>query len=167
MNLHQEVRLIRRKIDILLEELQCKVAEAIPASHPEGKILQDAENYERIYPLHIGGTTFKGTKPTGLLFDGKRMEVKTWKMVFCEILKRCNEDLEKHNALLKLRGKIAGRERILLSHTEDGMRKPHKIADNLYIETHYDTETLLHILMVRILAPIGYDYSTISVAVRN
>jgi len=34
-------------------------------------------------------------------------------------------------------------------------------------ETHYDTETLLRILITRILDVVNYDYSGISVVIRN
>ena len=47
------------------------------------------------------------------------------------------------------------------------MRSPMLLGENLYLETHYDTETLLNILMIRILRPIGYDFSSILVTVRN
>ena len=47
------------------------------------------------------------------------------------------------------------------------MRSPLKIEDNLYVETHYDTETLLKILTTRILDVIGYDYRDITITVRN
>ena len=47
------------------------------------------------------------------------------------------------------------------------MRSPLQIEENLFMETHYDTETLLNILTTRILSPIGYDYSAISVTVRT
>ena len=90
-------------------------------------------------------------------------------MVFKEILQRCNADPEKHVALMNLRGKISGRERVLLSNKPKPgtMRSPLQIDENLYVETHYDTETLLRILTTRILNPVDYDYSKISIAIRN
>lgn len=124
--------------------------------------------YESIYPLSVNPGIFKGKKPTGVLFgeDG-RVDVGTWKVVFREILQRCNEDPEKHVALMNLRGKISGRERVFLARESDGMRSPLKLSENLYVETHYDTETLLRIMTTRILDAVGYDYSGISVAIRN
>ena len=47
------------------------------------------------------------------------------------------------------------------------MRVCFKLKQNFLMETHYDTETLLNILTTRILSPIGYDYSAISVTVRT
>ena len=35
------------------------------------------------------------------------------------------------------------------------------------MEAHYDTESLLRIMKVRILDTVGYDYSGIQVAIRN
>ena len=82
-------------------------------------------------------------------------------------MKRCNADSEKHVSLMNLRGKISGRERVILAKERDKMRSPLKISENLYIETHYDTETLLRTLMTRILDVVDYDYSYIKVAVKN
>lgn len=125
-------------------------------------------DYESIYPLAINPGVFKGKKPTGVLFgENGRVDVGTWKMVFQEILQRCNADPEKHVELMNLRGKISGRERVFLAKESDGMRSPLKLSENLYVETHYDTETLMRIMTTRILDAVGYDYSGISVAIRN
>lgn len=72
-----------------------------------------------------------------------------------------------HQALMDLRGKILGRNRVLLGSEKGRMRGPVKISRALYVETHYDTETLLRILTTRILTPIGYDYTGIHVAIQN
>lgn len=47
------------------------------------------------------------------------------------------------------------------------MRSPIEITNRMYMETHYDTETLLNILINRILIPIGYDVKNISVIIRQ
>ena len=125
-------------------------------------------SYESIYPLSAGPTIFKGKKPTGIIFaDGRRIDVPTWKKVAEEILHHCNLDQSRHTALLNLRGRVSGRERVLLDKSKGNMRSPLRIDNKLYMETHYDTETLLKILMTRILDAVGYDYSGISVAIRN
>jgi len=168
MNLAHEIQAARKQIDTILEQLARKVASAEPVQTPSRRVAPEVEHYESIYPLALDGAVFKGTKPTALLFsDTERIEVYTWKMVFCELLKRLNKDPEKHVELMNLRGKIAGRDRLLLSRDTTGMRSPHKVANNLYVETHYDTETLLRILTTRILDAVNYDYSGIFVAVRN
>ena len=62
---------------------------------------------------------------------------------------------------------MSGKKRALLASSDEGMRSPLPIGGGLFLETHYDTETLLNILMNRILRPIGYDYSAIRVTVRE
>lgn len=81
-------------------------------------------------------------------------------------LKDCCKDRDKHQALMDLRGKILGRNRVLLGSETGKMRSPIKIDEALYVETHYDAETLLRILTTRILDAVGYDYSGIRIAVQ-
>ncbi len=83
------------------------------------------------------------------------------------ILVRCSREDPSRRLMLDLRGKISGRNRVLLADKPDKMRSPLKIADELYVETHYDTETLLRIMTTRILDAVHYDYSNITIAVRN
>ncbi len=86
--------------------------------------------------------------------------------VIDEKLKDCCRDPEKHQAIMNLRGKILGRNRVLVGSETGKMRSPVKIDEALFVETHYDAETLLRILTTRILDVVGYDYSKIQVAVR-
>jgi len=166
-----ELQILRQHI----RELDVKMGQVIQCWEEQGEqVRQDAPagdaaaHYETIFPLSAGPALFKGEKPAGVIFgESDRIDVGTWKKVFREILRRCNTDPEKHVALMNLRGRVVGRERVLLSRDPDGMRSPLKIADNLYIETHYDTETLFRILTTRILKAVQYDYSHISVAIRN
>ncbi|MCL2851991.1 MAG: hypothetical protein FWE20_03020 [Defluviitaleaceae bacterium] len=168
MNITSEIQTAHMRIDAILQELSRKVQQYEQAVSEYENTDNRPQNYESIRLLTNNPKIFKGEKPTGVLFgETERVDVYTWKMLFKEILKRCNDDPEKHVALMNLRGKVSGRERMLLSKNSDGMRSPHKIADNLFIETHYDTESLLHILTKRILDAVGYDYSHISVAIRN
>ena len=67
---------------------------------------------------------------------------------------------------MDLRGKILGRNRVLLGSEVGKMRSPIKIDEALYAETHYDAETLLRILTTRILDAVDYDYSGIRIAVQ-
>lgn len=62
--------------------------------------------------------------------------------------------------------KVLGRNRVLLGSETGKMRSPVKIDEALYIETHYDAETLMRILTTRILDMVGYDYSKIRIAVK-
>jgi len=165
MNVIQEIQTIRNKI----LELDTAFAELIGQleNTNDNIIIQRLENYETIYPLTINPAIFKGKKPTAVTVNGERIEVRTWKMVVVEIMRHCNSDAERHVALMNLRGKISGQKRVLLAKNGDEMRSPIAIAENLYIETHYDTETLLRTLTIRILDVVGYDYNKIFVSTRS
>ncbi len=111
---------------------------------------------------------FKGKSVVAVIFpDGERIGTPTWKSVVVTIMKRCNADSEKHNKLVELCNRVQGRSRRLLGSSELEMRSAVKIDTGLYMETHYDTESLLRIMKKRILDEVGYDYSGIRVAIRN
>lgn len=113
----------------------------------------------QILPLSSNPAVFKGTKPIAVLFGNERVEVSSWKKVFVVILARCNQSEQHHSALMELRERAAGKCRVFLSRSPDSMKRPHQIDIDLYAETHYGTETLLHILCNKILTPVHYDYS--------
>jgi hypothetical protein len=123
--------------------------------------------HETIYPLSADPSIFKGKTPTCVLFGTKRAIAHTWKSVFKLLILECNKDVEHHKMLMYLRNKILGRDRILLSDSPRGMRRPFQIDEKMFAETHYDTESLMRILLHRFLDAVGYDYSNISVAVRT
>ena len=150
-----------KKIDTIFDELIRKLE-----NNPPSSALPSSKAYEIIYPIATNPTVFKGKSPTAVIFDNERVDVRSWKMVIGEIMQRCNADTEKHVDLMNLRGKISGPKRVLLAKDNDKMRSPIKVDENLYIETHYDTETNLRILMTRILDAVSYDYSNIFVAIR-
>lgn len=162
MQLIQEINI---KFDNMIKQLCIEQREnTVDIREKEGEV----EEYESVYPMTVSTGIFKGKKPTGVVYeDGYRVDVPTWKKVVEEILKKCDSNPDMHVKLLKLRGKVAGRERVFLSGKADEMRSPIKISDNLYFETHYDTETLLRIMTVRILDVIHYDYTKIKITVRN
>ena len=166
MNAIQEIQNIRSeimlKVDTAFTELIQKLESGGGTSERRW-----VGNYETTYPITANPAIFKGKKPTAVIFGDERVDVSKWKTVIEEIVKRCNSDSEKHVSLMNLRGKISGRERVLLAKEGDKMRSPMRIDENLYIETHYDTETLLRTLMTRILDAVDYDYSCIKVSVRN
>jgi len=128
---------------------------------------QPIEKRETIYPLTVNPANFRKKTPICLLINGERIVAPTWKKVFQILILLCIKDNRKHNALMQLRNEILGRERIILSDSPEGMRRPFKISDGLYAETQYDTESLMRILLRRILDEVGFDYSGISVAVRR
>jgi len=125
-------------------------------------------DYETLYPLTTATAMFKGRKPSGVIFpDGTRIDAGKWKMVVEVILKDCNNKPEYHEKLEYLCGKVIGRDRVLLAKSIDNMRSPIEIDKDMYLESHYDTESLLRILTIRILDVVGYDYSGIEIAIRN
>lgn len=121
----------------------------------------------QVYYLSGGTRKFKGKKPVWIAFpDGQREFVRTWKEAVQVILDRCLED-GNEGVLREIAGNVAGRKRVFLAKTDEHMRSPVKISDGLYMETHYDTETLLYVLTYRILDAIGYDYSGIQITTRT
>ena len=64
---------------------------------------------------------------------------------------------------MELRGQVPGHVRQLLSGTPDGMVSPLKISDGLYLESKFDTQTLLDDLTQKILRRVGYDCGGVSV----
>lgn len=172
MELMQELRALYAS----LQEL-CQITERImeqysaentAAEEEEGDEPDLAGHYESIYSLCMEPGFFKGKAVVAVIFpDGVRVETPTWKKLAEVILKRCNDDAGKHSALMELRNRIQGRSRKLLGSGNAGMRSPIKIDRGLYMEAHYDTESLLRIMKSRILDAVGYDYRGIQVAIRN
>lgn len=67
-------------------------------------------------------------KPTGVMLrGGGRIDVPTWKKVVEVILQECDMDTVYHNRLMELRGKVSGRNRVLLADKPDEMRSPVKM----------------------------------------
>ena len=165
MNVRQEFQKIR---DDLIK-VDASIADVMRRLEISGEELENrqTESYITIYPITTNPAIFKGKKPTVVIFGNEETEARTWKMVAEEIMKRCNADPEKHVALMNLRGMISGRERVFIAKDGSRMNSPKKIDENLYIETNYDAETLLRVLLTRILDAVDYDYSSISVAVRS
>jgi len=121
---------------------------------------------EYTYPFTADTNIFIGKKPAAVLFGEERVEANNWRKVFAAIISKCNADAKCHENLMYLRDKVMGRDRILLSHSSDGMRRPLKIDDDMYAEVCYGTGTLLYILRDRILAPAHFDYSGISIVIK-
>ena len=117
------------------------------------------------YPFTADTNIFIRKKPVAVLFGEERVEADNWRKVYAAIMSKCNSDMKCHDKLMYLRDKVAGRDRILFSHSPDSMRRPLKIDDNMYAEACYGTATLLYILRDRILAHTGFDYSDISIVI--
>ena len=122
---------------------------------------------ESIYPLTTPPRYFIGTKPAAVLFGEERIDVKSWRDIYAVVLMRCNSDSKGHERLMYLRNKAAGRVRLFLSDKPDAMTSPLKIDEGMYGETHYGTETLLHILCKHILDHTGFDYSGVRIILKH
>jgi hypothetical protein len=121
--------------------------------------------FEPAYPLSIHTSIFVGKKPSAVLFGDERVDVKTWRQVVGVIMTRCNS--EEHERLMYLRDKVHGKVRTILSASDSGMRRSLKICDDMYIETHYGSATMMYILRDLILAYTEFDCSDISIVIRR
>ena len=139
------------------------------------KMIQELKNTENIstlekeyvstYPI-TNATFFKGKKPVEVLVNDQAISTPTWKKVVETILKEVIKDEVMESRMLGLRDIMAGRVRNRVSSSSTNMRSPLKITDKLYIESHYDTETLMKLLLT-ILNEINYDYDNIKIKIRN
>lgn len=163
--LRQRSRLLQllETTDAMIE--QCRSASpAQPTDTPQIPLNPN----EQLCSLCESPAFFKGKSVAAVLFpDGTRVEASTWKKFVEIVMRRCNSDPAKHNLLMGMRDCTPGRSRQLLSRVPDNMRSPLMIDDQLYMESHYDTETLLKIMLTRILEPVEYDYHGIYVVLRR
>lgn len=119
-------------------------------------------------PLTANPSVFKGEKPESILFpDGREIKTPTWKAAVLAIMQDCNADANMHSHLMALRGKVLGRQRAILAASPEKMHAPLEIDKNLYMESYYDTATLLYVLKNRVLNEVGYNYSDIRVRFRQ
>ena len=153
-----EIETFRAVLHGLLDTL-----EALAATVETGEPIS-TEGVEFEYPLSISPHIFKGRKPAAVTFNGERVDVKSWRRVYTEIMHRCVA--EKYDTLMELRGKISGRDRVFLAAKPDGMTFPIQLADELFVEAFFDTEGLIHVLTKRILDAVRFDYSRISIALK-
>jgi hypothetical protein len=126
---------------------------------------ESSSGYE--IPFEANPNIFIGKKPTAVLFDGERVEAGKWTQVYGEIIGRANREPHCHEQLMCLRNKTGGKVRVFLSDKPDGMRRPHRIDEELYGETQYGSSTLMHILCKRILDYTDYDYGSIKIALKR
>ncbi len=170
MDIVKELQTLREELIREIDEKISRVVKELEKERQETsqRTRMPEKPFETMYPLNVGTGIYKGKRPTGVIFpDGSRKESPTWKKVTEEILKDCCKDEAKHQSLMNLRGKILGRNRVLVGSETGKMRSPIKIDEALYVETHYDAETMLRILTTRILDSVGYDYSGIRITVQT
>lgn len=121
--------------------------------------------YESVYPL-TNTTGFKGKKPIAVKFGNERKITPTWKTVVEVILKEVLKNKEMKDRMFNLSDKLLGRVRKRVSISSKEMRSPLEVCEGLYVETHYDTETLMNLLL-QILNEISYDYNNIHIIIKN
>lgn len=167
MQMIQELKELLTNMEVMEQTLRRMIAEQERREAvAQGTRLPEA--FEDLYPLSTTPGFFKSKRPVGVIFaNGNRVETPTWKKVVKVLMADCNKERDRHDALMVLRNRVQGRDRTLLSSSMRNMRSPIMIDDGLYLETHYDTESLLRITTERILKAVGYDYSGIKVAIRR
>ena len=167
MDIIKELEAMRKR---MIQEINTEFDLLIERTMSEGLTMESPtpQAYESVYPLAAGSKIFKGTKPISVIFgDGIQVYVSTWKQVVSTIMAQCLKSAENKAKLVALSNSISGRKRKLLAESDTEMRSPLKLCDNLYMESHYDTETLLNVLTNRILDAIQYDYRNIQISIRN
>ncbi len=163
MNIIKEIREKQNELILMINSTFDELVKRVEKMEMEEKEFES--EYETIYPI-TNTTGFKGKKPIAIIYRGKRQLTPTWKVVVDTILKEVIKNPIMKMRIMALRDKLLGRVRKRLSKTSNDMRSPLKIDDNLFIETHYDTETLIKLLL-EILEEISYDYNEIQVVIKN
>lgn len=147
-------RIVDKRCDELLQKLY------------DGTVSRDKN--ETFLPLSSMPSLFKGSKCVSVIFsNGTEIETPTWKKAAEAIMKDCNSDETLHERLCEISGKVFGQQRVLLGKSAAGMNVPIKIDDGLYLESKFDTESLIKIMTKRILDAVGYDYSGICLKIRS
>ncbi len=146
-------RMVDEHFDLVIQSLQ--TGEPLPQR-------------ETVLSLSTDPRQFKGTKPAAVIFpDGRRVEVTKWRAAVTIILRECANTPPYGERLMSIREKVMGRQRTILSASSKGMDAPLEIGPELFMEGKFDTEALLYALTKRVLAPVGYSYSGISVQLRQ
>ena len=147
------IRQVNQKCDSLLEAYrnggQCDLHEKRECEH-------------RL--IAVSPAELKGKKPLAIQTkSGEWIETLTWKKVVQKILQTYNENPESHKKFMDMRGKVFGRWGAILESTPDNMSVPLKIDENLYFEAKFDTETMIKVLLEKVLTPANCDCSEIKI----
>ena len=106
----------------------------------------------------------KGKKPLAVRFaSGECVEAPTWKKAVKIILEECNRQPQMHERLMRISGIVSGRQRVILGKNPQEMDVPLEIDKGLYFEAMFDTEALIRMMCEKVLNPIGYDYTRITI----
>ena len=79
------------------------------------------------------------------------------------ILEECNRQPQMHERLMRISGIVSGRQRVILGKNPQEMDVPLEIDKGLYFEAKFDTEALIRMMCEKVLNPIGYDYTRITI----
>ncbi len=121
-----------------------------------------------VLPLSTLPAVFKGKKPTAVIFpNGREVKATNWRLAVTIVLQDCFNTPELRERLMSIRGKVFGRQRVLLGDTPSDMIAPLEISEGLYLESRFDTESLLYVLTRRVLAPVGYNYNEVLIQLRS
>lgn len=166
-NLTEQQKILLSKLETLRAEMHCSVDAHVDRSIQHiltSSVLEESPTL----PLHTDPSVFKGKKPEAVLFpNGQSVRTTTWKSAVLAILQDCNADPTMHTYLMELRGKVMGRQRTILAASPEKMHAPLEIDKELYMESYYDTASLLYVLKNRVLDEVGYNYSGIRVQLRQ
>ena len=133
-----------------------------------GELLESKSGLEREIPLSAMPAYFKGKKPVAVLYpDGTEAAAPTWKKAAVHLLQHCAEDPEMLERLKEMQGKVFGRNRLLFGSDGNGMDSPLEFYPGMFLESKFDTETLLKVITKRIFDAVGYDYSGIRLRVAD
>lgn len=104
---------------------------------------------------------FKGNKPISVtLPNGSIYTARRWKDVAITILEDCLKDGNVDN-LFRNVDEIWCRNRILMARNKSQMHSPLEVADGVYFESYFDTESLLAVMKDYVLKPLGYDIDNV------
>ena len=162
-NIIKEIRKKQNELIVMVNSTFDEIVKKV--SLLDESVVREDNEYEVINPItNISG--FKGKKVIAIILDGRRITTRTWKTVVETILTNAIQDEIKKKKLENLCDRLLGRTRTRLSTVPENMRSPLKIDEKIYVETHYDTETLMNLLL-QILNEISYDYSNVKIVIKN
>lgn len=152
----------RQRMHRVIDERYDSMIHCIRTSQP---LLRDGN---QCYSLSEPPFLFKGKKPLSIIFpNGDRVTVNSWREVAAELLRDCNNDPDRHEALMQLRYMVSGNSRWILADTDQCLDVGIKVDEELYFEGKFDTEYLLKMMTERIFEKVGYPYEMIEIEVRE
>lgn len=150
-------RELHELVDLQIDEILLHLDNSETMQKPETEL-----------PLSFNAAYFKGKKPISLVYpDGTEVPASTWKKAAVCLLRHCAEDEQMRGRLEGIRGKVFGKNRLLFGDSGYSMDVPLEVYPGMFLESKFDTETLLNVITKRIFDPIGYDYSSIRLKITD